>query len=302
MQANRTSKDWLVSTRPWSFPASTMPALVAISYAFYVNSNTAIEINWWFGILAFFGAAVFQASGNLISDYYDFKYKVDRKESFGSSRMLVDGIFKPKTILNFGLILLSVGVLLGIYLAFNTSFSLFWIGVIGVLCTGFYYKLKYIALGDLTIFIIYGLLIALGTYVVLTHSLQWRILLISSSLGFLIINILHANNTRDIKHDGQANIKTQAMVLGVKKSITQYILLGYGAYFIILLCVVLGFLNWLSLIVFITLPILIKNVKVMKTAEVEKPELIKDMDGASAQLVLMFSLLLALSNFIAGLI
>lgn len=302
MQANKTFKDWLVSTRPWSFPASTMPALVAISYAFYVNSNTAIEVNWWFGFLAFLGAAVFQASGNLISDYYDFKYKVDRKESFGSSRMLVDGIFKPKTILNFGLILLLVGVLLGIYLAFNTSFSLFWIGVIGVLSTAFYYKLKYIALGDLTIFIIYGLLIALGTYVVLTHSLQWRILLISSSLGFLIINILHANNTRDIKHDGQANIKTQAMVLGVKKSITQYILLGYGAYFIILLCVVLGFLNWLSLIVFITLPILIKNVKTMKTAEVEKPELIKDMDSASAQLVLMFSLLLALSNFIAGLI
>ncbi|MDD2243038.1 MAG: prenyltransferase [Dysgonamonadaceae bacterium] len=295
-------KDWLIAIRPWSFPASTMPALVTISYVFYLNSVTPLDVNWLYGVLAFFGAAFFQASGNLISDYYDYLYTVDRKESFGSSRMLVDGVFKPKTILNYGLVFLVIGCLLGLFLLFKTSIHLLWIGAIGVLGTYFYYKMKYRALGDLNIFIIYGLCIALGTYLVMTNMLSWKILLIGSSLGFLIVNILHANNTRDIRDDGKANIKTQAMLLGIKGSIKQYIVLGIGAYLIITLTVILGILHPLCLLVWLSFPLLINNIKEVRLASIEKPELIKDLDGKSAQLVMIFSMLLAISNFIAGII
>ena len=76
----KTLKNWIIATRPWSFPASTMPSLVAVSYVFYVNKIAPMDVNWWFGVLAFFGAAMFQAAGNLISDFYDFKFGVDRKE------------------------------------------------------------------------------------------------------------------------------------------------------------------------------------------------------------------------------
>jgi 1,4-dihydroxy-2-naphthoate octaprenyltransferase len=250
------TKDWIIAARPWSFPASTMPALIAVSYAFYVKSNIQLDANWLYGILAILGAAVFQASGNLISDYFDYKFKVDRAETYGSSRMLVDGVFKPKTILYYGLALLTTGSIIGLYLLLNTSVNLLWIGAIGVLATYFYYKLKYNALGDVTIFVIYGLLISLGAYLVVTNMLSWQILLIGAAPGFLIVNILHANNTRDIKHDGEALIKTQAMLLGVKNSIYQYIILGIGAYIIIVMAVVFGILHPLSLIVFLTFPVL----------------------------------------------
>lgn len=295
-------KEWIIATRPWSFPASTMPAMVAISYAFYVNKIVPMDVNWWLGVLALFGAAIFQASGNLISDFYDFQRGVDRKESFGSSRMLVDGIFKPNTILNFGLVLLAVGIVLGLFLVFNSSYHLFWIGGIGVLSTLFYYKLKYMALGDLTIKVIYGFLIAFGTYLVITNKLEWRILFIASSIGFLIVNILHANNLRDIRDDSKADIKTQAMILGVKNSILYYTLLGFGAYLVIILAVILKILHPVSLIVLLSLPILLKNIKEIRKAAINKPELIKDLDAKSAQLVLIFSLLLTISNFIAGLV
>lgn len=295
-------KDWIIATRPWSFPASTMPAMVAISYAFYVNKIVPMDVNWWLGVLALFGAAIFQASGNLISDFYDFQRSVDRKESFGSSRMLVDGIFKPNTILNFGLVLLAVGIVLGLFLAFKSSYHLFWIGGIGVLSTLFYYKLKYMALGDLTIKVVYGFLIAFGTYLVITNKLEWRILFIASSIGFLIVNILHANNLRDIRDDSKADIKTQAMILGVKNSILYYTLLGFGAYLVIILAVILKILHPVSLIVLLSLPILLKNIKEIRKAAIDKPELIKDLDAKSAQLVLIFSLLLTISNFIAGLV
>ena len=296
------TKDWIIAARPWSFPASTMPALIAVSYAFYVRSNVQLDANWLFGILAILGAAVFQASGNLISDYFDYKFKVDRAETYGSSRMLVDGVFKPDTILYYGLTLLVIGSVIGLYLLLNTSVSLLWIGAIGVIGTYFYYKLKFNALGDITIFVIYGLLISLGAYLVVTNMLSWQILLIGAAPGFLIVNILHANNTRDIKHDGEALIKTQAMLLGVKNSIYQYIILGIGAYIIIVMAVVFGILHPLCLVVFLTFPVLMKNIKQISQADVNKPELIKDMDARSAQLVMMFSLLLAVANFIAGII
>lgn len=297
---NTTLKNWIIATRPWSFPASLMPALVAFSYVFYLHSgDSGMSINWWFGALAMLGAVIFQASGNLISDYYDFNYQVDRKESFGSSRMLVDGVFSPRTILNYGFVLLTIASLLGLYLLFNTGWHLLWIGILGILGTVFYYKLKYIALGDFLIYSMYGMLIGLGTSFSMTNMLLWNVLFVTMPIGFLVVNILHANNTRDIKHDGQANIKTQAMLLGIKYSKIQYTVLAVGAYAVVLALVLFGILHPLCLAVFVTLPLAGRNIKQMKSAEIEKPENIKNLDGSSAQLVMIFGLLLTLSNIIA---
>ncbi|MFA7227140.1 MAG: prenyltransferase, partial [Dysgonamonadaceae bacterium] len=66
MSKERKTKDWIIATRPWSFPASTMPALVTISYIYFLKGEISTEINWWYGVLAFIGACIFQASGNLI--------------------------------------------------------------------------------------------------------------------------------------------------------------------------------------------------------------------------------------------
>lgn len=293
-----TTKNWVIATRPWSFPASSMPAVLAVSYIFFLK-NQFDEINWFYGILAVIGAVVFQASGNLTGDYFDYKYKVDRKESFGSSRMLVDGVFQPKTILNYGIVFLVIGIIIGLFLFVNTGTDILWIGVIGVLGSYFYYKLKFIALGDLLIFIIYGPLIGLGTAFVMTSQLQWNVFLLEVPIAFLVVNILHANNTRDIRDDGKANIKTQAMVLGVKGSKIQYIVLALGAYIAVALMVVFKMISPITLVVFLTLPIALKNIKVIQKAEIEKPELIKDLDAASAQLVLAFALLFSIANFVA---
>lgn len=293
-----TAKNWILAIRPWSFPASTMPALLVISYMF-LNQNTYVEINWWYGIIALLGAVIFHASGNLVSDYFDYKHKVDRKESFGSSHMLVEGVFTPKAILSLGIVFMVIGILIGFFLLFNTGMDLLWIGAIGVLGTFFYYKFKYAALGDLLIFIIYGPLIGFGTAFVMTNHLQWEVILLTIPVALLVVNILHSNNTRDIRDDAKANIKTLAMKLGVEGSKVQYIINAMSAYIAVSLMVVFGMLHPLSLVVFVTLPLALKNIKTMQLAEIEKPELIKDLDAASAQLVMAFSLLFSLSNFIA---
>lgn len=288
--------------RPWSFPASATSALVAFSYIFFRFSGLSelYSVNWCYGGLAILGAVIFQAGSNVANDYFDYKHRVDTKESIGINRLLIDEVFEPKTFLRYSLLLLSAGILLGLFFLYNTGIELLWIGIIGALGGFFYYKLKYIALGDLLIYIIFGPMIMLGTMFVMTKKLNTDALIISIPIGFLIVNILHANNTRDMKHDGNANIKTQAMLLGVRGSKIQYMVLAAGSYISVAVMAALQILHPLSLIVFITLPLAVMNIKKMHTAEFDKPELINNMDEMSARLVLAFGGLLAISNFTAA--
>lgn len=291
-----TTKNWIIATRPWSFPASAMPALFAMAYVFYMQDSIE-SIHWGYGVAALLGAVLFQASGNLIGDYFDYMYKVDRKESFGSSRMLVDGVFTPKTIFWFGIIVLCMGILLGLFLWSQTGNDLLWIGIVGALGTFFYYKLKYMALGDVLIFIIYGPLIALGTAFVMTNQLYWEVVVLSIPIAFLVVNILHANNTRDMRDDKLANIKTQALLLGEKGSRIQYTFLAIGAYVAVAIFVLLNMISPLALLVIVTLPLAKKNINLIKQAKIDKPEIIKDLDAMSAQLVMAFTLMYALGIF-----
>jgi 1,4-dihydroxy-2-naphthoate octaprenyltransferase len=296
-----TLKQWILAFRPWSFPASAMPALTALSFVlFQQKTGAAVSISWLNGWLAVAGIIFCHAGGNLISDYYDYIHRVDRRDTFGSSRLLVEGVFRPQTVLRYGYALLAAGSLAGIYLTLHSSVHLLWIGGCGLSGTVFYYWFKYRALGDLLIFLIYGQLIALGTACAVTAQLNMPVLLLSAPVGFLVVNILHANNTRDILHDGQAQIRTQAMLLGLRASKVQYVALAVGSYLAIVLLVVFRVIHPLCLSVLLTLPLAVRNMKAMCRAKIEQPERICNLDAASAQSVLAFSLALTLSNVLAA--
>ena len=295
-----TLKEWFMVTRPWGYALSIMPAALAVAYVFFENSVTPLDVNWWYGILAVIASPILQAGGNMMSDYYDYKNNVDRKETYGSSRMLVNKQFEPREVYWFSISMMVIGNIIGIYLLLNTSWHLLWIGLAGIIGSYFYFFMKYRALGDLNIFIIYGQLISLGTYLVMTNALSWKMLLVAAAPGFLIVNVLHANNTRDIKHDGVAKIKTAAMHLGIKGSIIYYTVFTYGAYLLIGLCVVFGIQHWATLIIFISFPMALKLIKQMRTADKEKPENIQRLDEGTAQLVMVYMLLLVIGNFAGG--
>jgi len=292
-------KNWILAVRPWSFPASTMPVILTISYVFYRQYFITTEINWWFGLMALIGVVFLHAGGNLISDYYDFKNQIDREESFGSERLLVQGVFQPWTYIWYGLILIAIGSVMGLWLTYRTGAALLWIGLSGVLGALCYSFLKTRALGDLLIFILYGPMIGLGTAYVLTSQLMWEVLLLNVPVGMLVVNILHANNMRDIKHDAAIHVKSQAMLLGLKGSKIQYVVLALGAYLMVILMNVLGMIHPITLFTLISLPMAIRNIKLMMKATTETLELIKDLDGMTAQLVMVFSMLFSILNVIA---
>ena len=297
-----TLKEWFMVTRPWGYALSIMPAALAVAYVFFENSFTPLDVNWWYGILAVIASPILQAGGNMMSDYFDYKNNVDREETYGSSRMLVNKQFQPREVYWFSISMMVIGNIIGIYLLLNTSWHLLWIGLAGIIGSYFYFFMKYRALGDLNIFIIYGQLISLGTYLVMTNTLSWKMLLVAAAPGFLIVNVLHANNTRDIKHDGVAKIKTAAMLLGIKGSIIYYFAFTIGAYLLIVLCVIFGIQHWATLLIFISLPMALKLMKQMRTADKEKPENIQKLDEGTAQLVMIYMLLLVIGNFAGGIL
>ncbi len=291
---------WIAVTHPWSLPVSISPALVAISFVFYLHkTGVVLTVYWMNAILAVLGAMFFHLSGNLISEYYDFVNGVDGEDKKGAARMIVTGDFKPKTVLYYGYVLLLIGVLFGLSLFFRTGMPILYIGLMGMIFTLFYYRFKYVAWGDFVILITFGLLIALGVTYALTRQLIWESMWVSLPVGMLIVAILHANNTRDILQDKEAGIKTQAMKLGLEGSQVLYQTLLLVAYLVIAFNVVAKLLHPITFIVLLSFPMAVKNIKRMRVATIHDLSTIDILDAHTAKLVLAFSLLLSMGNFIA---
>ena len=210
-------KDWMIAVRPWSFPASSMPVVVTLAYLYWMQQ----DINWVNGIWALLNIVVFHAAGNTWSDYFDYKHKVDAKDTFGA-KTLTDGMFAPREIYSLSMALLAVALVAGVGLLWRTGLPLLYIGIGGAACSLLYPPLKYRALGDVVIFLAYALLPTLGTCYVATGVVDWNVLWIALPVGLITVAILHANNTRDMRTDARAEIQTLAMKLGGKASMYVY--------------------------------------------------------------------------------
>lgn len=311
-------KEWFLAVNPWSLPASAMPALVAISFVFFcklracngspVNGVGEIyEVNWLFGVLAFFGAVIAQMSGNLFNDYFDYKWGVDVSESYGVNRSLIDHIFEPNTILAYGFSMAAVVCILGFAMAFSLPSVQMWIliaiGFVGILLSFSYTYLKYKTLGDVVIFVEYGLLISLGVFFVMTGKLNATVLLVSVPTGLWVVNILNANNIRDRFVDGKNNpkVKTAPIAFGAKPCIIYYMVCGIAAYVILVADAVFGIVSWMvPVLSLVSIPLAIKNFK--KISKGYDPGMISKLDAETAQFVVFFSLLVVVGNFAGAMI
>ncbi|NDV94804.1 prenyltransferase [Dysgonomonas sp. 521] len=296
MKTKPTLKDWIIAIRPWSFTVSALPAFVAMMYTIHTHPES--KANWVLGVIAIIGAVIFHAGGNLISDYNDYKYGVDREGKVGTD-ILTSKLFAPRQVLIYGWTFIVTGIVLGLFLVSQVGTGLIWIGLFGTIGALFYYRFKFKALGDLLIFLVYGPTIMLGTGYVMLGHIDWTLLLVSFPMAFITVNVLHANNTRDVRSDRIAEIKTYAMVIGVKGSIIYYYLLTALAYVFIIAMVILNILPLPALIVLITLPVAIKNCKAMSQVTEDDVTPINDLDKGTAQLQLVFSASLSLALIIA---
>lgn len=294
MTNKRTLTDWIVATRPWSYPASTMP--VALVLAYYFAHGVAIDpVN---AVWALLNIIIFHAAGNVWSDYFDFRYGVDNQNTLGV-RQLVDGKFTGREFIWFAIFLFVVGTLCALFLVWRTGMPFLAVTFAGIVAALVYPPLKYRVGGDVVIFIAYTLtpLFATAWIVTGTWSLDaiWAVL----PTGILTVGILHANNLRDAQTDTQAGIRTLASVLGKKWSVWLYHFEMLAPFAILLTTVWLGIL---PMTVLLTLPIAVAVMTLCKQAlrfDGVNTASIATLDASTAKTQLMFSLLMVL-GLVAG--
>ncbi len=289
-----TFKEWVIAVRPWSFPASAMPIIATLAFLFWTNA----EINWLYGVWALVGMLLFHMTGNTWSDYFDYKKKVDADDTFGA-KTLTTGMFQPEEIKKLAIGLLAASLICGIGLLLVTGLPLLWIGLAGAVLTLAYPYLKFNALGDLDILLTFAFLPTIGTSYVAIGAIDWSVLLIALPIGLITDGILHSNNTRDMKTDKRAGINTMAMSLGPKSAAALYAFEVTFPYLWVGICSIFGFLPLHTIIVFMTLPVALGCAKTMVHGVKDKIELIADMDVRTANLQLMFSVLLSIAFVLA---
>jgi 1,4-dihydroxy-2-naphthoate octaprenyltransferase len=242
------------------------------------------------------------SAANLMNDAYDFKKGLDR-QVIPVSGAVVRGWITPHQALVAAWSLIAVGSLMGLWLAASVGWPIFWIGVAGVIIGVIYswgpLSLKYHALGDLAVFLDFGVLGALGAWTVQTGSMSWVPAVWSIPISILVIGILHGNNWRDIRSDSEGGVSTVAAMLGDRGSLVYYAFLVFGPFAFVAAYVaaspLLGLkppMPWTALLV---LPALFLAVAAYKKGArrmtSKNPMDFLTLDGATAQLNLLFSVL-----------
>lgn len=272
-----------------------MPIIATLAFLFWKGA----EINWIYGAWALVGMILFHYAGNVWSDWFDYRKKVDADDTFGA-KTLTTGMFTPKEIMGLAIGLLVAAVACGLGLAYMTGLPLLWIGLAGAVCTVLYPLLKYNALGDLDILLTFAFLPTIGTSYAATGAIDWNVVLIALPVGLITDGILHCNNTRDIATDKRAGINTMAMWLGTKAAARLYAFEMVFPYIWVGVCSMAGLLPLHTIIIFLTLPIALACASTMKkSVGQETPMLLADLDVRTANLQMMFSVLLSISFVVA---
>ena len=294
-------KEWVAATRYWSFPVSSMPVIATFAYLF---SKGMLPIEWrslLVFLLSVLGVIVLHSAGNLLSDWADYRSGVDSEQAYAVPN-LVFGHFQPVEYLRMSIVLFVLGCLIGGGVVLLSGPAVLLVGAAGVLLTVLYSFLKYHALGDLDIFIIFGILTVLGSTAAATGAIVWDALVLSVPLGIITVSVLHANNTVDIETDGAAGIKTFAMLLGAKASSILYRVYMVLPFLCIVVSVCVGWLHPLALICLIAAVPAWKNFAQAGQFAQKGLDAMKGLDQGSAQMQLVFSGLLSLGLLVAGLI
>ena len=236
-------KSWWSTARPNTLAVSIAPVLLGISLAFHNNQLNNIFV----AFLTLVAAIMIQIGTNFINDYYDFIKGADDQNRLGPIRSAQSGLLSLSEIKYGGFISFLIALIIGAYLVIEGGMPILIIGSLSLLSgycyTGGPYPLGYNGLGDIFVFLFFGLLAVSGTYYLQTNILfGFNSILIGSSIGCIAVAILCVNNIRDVNTDKKVGKKTLAVRFGAFPVIILFdtmILLSY--FFIIIL-----FLSWSS--------------------------------------------------------
>lgn len=237
-------------------------------------------------------ALLLQIGSNVANDVYDFERGTDTSERQGPLRVTQAGLLTPAQVKRGMWIIFALAAGLGLYLAFLRGWVVIAIGLAAILSaiayTGGPFPLGYYGLGDLFVFIFFGVAAVAGTYFVQAGSVSAAAWWMSVPVGLIITAILVVNNLRDIENDRKGNKLTLAVRLGARGTRAEYLLCMAGAYLIVPLAAALGLIPWTGLLAWLSLPLAIKTTRTVFT-QAGRP--LNAALAGTGQVALLFSLL-----------
>ena len=282
---------WLMATRPHTLPVSIGPVLVGTAVAF-------VEGRFRLGpsLAAAAGALLLQIGSNLANDVFDFEKGADTAERIGPPRAAQLGLLSPLELKRGMFVAFALATLVGVYLSLIAGPAIVVIGLVSIAAaiayTGGPWPLGYHGLGDVAVFVFFGLVAVVGTTWVQTGALPMLAWIAAIPVGGLATAILVVNNLRDIETDRVAGKRTLAVVLGRSGARAEWAVLVASAYLLTWLPgFLLGAWPWV-LLPWLTVPRALSLWRVVGRSE-SGPELNVALAG-TAQLGVMFSLLFAI--------
>jgi 1,4-dihydroxy-2-naphthoate polyprenyltransferase len=284
------SRLWILASRPRTLPAAIAPVLVGTALAAHEDEFHVLPF-----LAAMVGSTFIQIGTNLSNDYSDARRGADTEDRLGPVRVTAGGLMPPKHVLVGTYIAFGIAVAAGLYLAAVAGWELLVVGVAsilaGVLYTGGPRPYGYEGLGEVFVFVFFGIVAVVGSYYVQTEELRWEAFALAVPVGLLSSAILVVNNVRDIDTDRRAGKHTLAVKLGrerARRLFTAMVVLSFAAPVVIL---ALGGLTPWLLITLAAVPLGVPLIKTVSSRS-DGPALNGALAG-TGRLLAVFSVLLS---------
>jgi len=245
---------WLMAARLRTLPAGVAPVLVGTALAGTERTFRPVTF-----VACLVGAAFIQIGTNLSNDYSDARRGADAEDRLGPVRVTAGGLVPPRQVLVATYVAFGIAVLAGVYLVVTSGWQLLVVGGVsilaGVLYTGGPRPYGYEGLGELFVFLFFGIVAVAGTYFAQRKLLEAEAFALAVPVGLLAAAILVVNNIRDLETDRRAGKRTLAVRLGRQRTRALYAMLVYAAFLIAPLPWVVGSLSAWLLLPLATLPL-----------------------------------------------
>jgi 1,4-dihydroxy-2-naphthoate octaprenyltransferase len=288
---------WLMAARLRTLPAAVAPVLVGTSLA--LGGGTFRPLAF---VAALFGAIFIQVGTNLSNDYSDARRGADSEDRLGPVRVTAGGLVPPGKVLLATWLTFGLAVLCGVYLVAVAGWELIAVGaasiLAGVLYTGGPRPYGYEGLGELFVFLFFGIVAVTGSYFVQVGELAWPAFACAVPVGLLASAILLVNNVRDLETDRRAGKRTLAVRLGRERTRALYTAMIALAFALAPLPWALGSMTAWLLLPWLAIPLAVPLVRIVRT-RVDGPTL----NGALAKtgmLQLVFCLLFSAGILASG--
>jgi 1,4-dihydroxy-2-naphthoate polyprenyltransferase len=267
----RSARIWMMAARVRTLPAAIGPVLVGTALAGYLHVFHPLRF-----IAALVGAIFIQVGTNLSNDYSDARRGADTEDRLGPVRITAGGLVPPRQVLLATYLSFGVAVLAGVYLIAVAGWQLLLVGaasiLAGVLYTGGPRPYGYEGLGELFVFLFFGIVAVAGSFFVQVTHLDWEAFALAVPVGLIAAGILMVNNIRDIETDRRAHKRTIAVRLGRSGARALFAVTIYAAYVLLVITWARGPLSPLVMLPWLTLPVGAEIVRVVRN-RVDGPSL-----------------------------